>query len=81
VLLARYFEIISLVQAWAKKANECKRIVGVSVLMAGVSTEGAAEFNNKKVVYLIVDNATYYWLGWRLLSTQHSSKKQEEQEV
>lgn len=30
--------------------------------MAGVSTEGAAEFNNKKVVYLLVDNAMK-WLG------------------
>ncbi len=49
-----------------KKANECKRIVGVSVLMAGVSTEGAAEFNNKKVVYLLVDNAMN---GLGLLST------------
>jgi hypothetical protein len=74
--VARYFEIITAsFRHRQKKANECKRIVGVSVLMAGVSTEGAAEFNNKKVVYLIVDNATYYWLGWRLLSTQHSSKK------
>lgn len=30
--------------------------------MAGVSTEGAAVFNNKKVVYLLVDNAMK-WLG------------------
>jgi hypothetical protein len=34
--------------------------------MAGVSTEGAAEFNNKKVVYLLVDNAMN---GLGLLST------------